>query len=137
MKELDVTKINKGVLDTLTLWAQGHLRRRMHCDMRNSENDSSQRMLNALEPGTVLPVHRHRFSSETCIILRGKAVEIFYDYAGYETERILMDADGECRGCDIPMGTWHRIESLESGTVIFEAKDGPYAPLTEEDILNI
>jgi len=94
-------------------------------------------MLNAIEPGTELAVHRHRNSTETCIVLRGSAEEIFYDDYGNVTERVLMQPASECCGVNIESGRWHKIVSLEPGTVIFEAKDGAYGPLALEDILNV
>lgn len=134
-------KFDNNLFDSISSEAKSSPRLRMNLDMRNSSNDQSQRMLNAIEPGTELPIHRHRNTSETCIVLRGKAMEIFYDDNGNETERVLMspslagrDGVGTC-GVAIEAGRWHRIVSLEPGTVIFEAKDGPYEPLSEEDIL--
>lgn len=112
-------------------------RLRMNCDMRNSSADQSQRMLNAIEPGTELPVHRHRRSSETCIVLRGSAEELFYDDNGNITDRIIMEPETDCCGVNIAAGRWHKIVSLEPGTIIFEAKDGQYEPLTPEDILTL
>lgn len=130
------------ILDTklfneLSEEARESVRLRMNRDMRNSTEDQSQRMLNAIEPGTELPIHRHRKSSETCIVLRGAAEEIFYDDNGNITERIMMRPATNCCGVNISIGRWHRILSLESGTVIFEAKDGLYEPLTPEDILTL
>jgi len=106
-------------------------------DMRNTPADKSQRMLNAIEPGTELPVHRHRNTSESFIILRGSAEEIFYDDQGNITERVLMQPGSDCVGVNIEKGRWHRIVSLEPDTVIFEAKDGAYEPVSPEDILTI
>ena len=130
-------KIDKDLFDTVTREAEQSERLRMNYDMRTSSSDQSQRMLNAIEPGTVLPIHRHRGSTETCIVLRGKAEEIFYDDNGEETERVIMMPDSHCCGVNIEVGRWHKIESLEPGTVIFEAKDGAYEPLSQEDILSV
>lgn len=130
-------RIDKELLDGLSVQAKASERLRMNMDMRTSSSDSSQRMLNALEPGTVLPIHRHCGSSETCIILRGRAEEIFYDDEGRETERVLLAPDGDCRGVSIERGRWHRIVALEPDTVIFEAKDGAYTPISDEDILDL
>ena len=129
-------KIDKSLLDALSAEAIQSPRLRMNRDMRNSAEDKSQRMLNAIEPGTELPIHRHRNSSESCFVIRGVAEEIFYDDQGKETERVLMKAGSECVGVNIEAGRWHKIVSLEQGTVIFEAKDGAYEPLSSEDILN-
>ena len=128
-------KIDKTILDELTAKAKASERLRMNLDMRTSSNDTSQRMLNAVEPGTIVPIHRHCFTAETVIIVRGKVKEIFYDDNGNVTEEVLMEVGGECPMVQIPAGMWHTIEALESGSVIFEAKDGAFAPLSEEDIM--
>lgn len=128
-------RIDKELLDGLTAEAQASPRLRMNFDLRTSSADRSQRMLNALEPGTPLPVHRHRASTETVVVVRGSLKEIFYDDRGEVTDEILLSVGGECPALQIPAGQWHGIEVLETGTVIFEAKDGAYAPLTEEDLL--
>lgn len=125
---------DKALFDSVSAEATQSLRLRMARDMRTTVNDQSQRMLNAIEPGTELPIHRHRNSSETCIVLRGSAEEIFYDDNGNETERVLMKPDSDCCGVNIEVGRWHKIVSLEHGTIIFEAKDGAYEPLSPEDI---
>lgn len=130
-------QFDKALFDSISAEAKQSPRLRMARDMRTTSADQSQRMLNAIEPGTELPIHRHRNSSETCIVLRGSAEEIFYDKNGNETERVLMKPDSECCGVNIEIGRWHKIVSLESGTVIFEAKDGAYEPLSQEDILNV
>lgn len=130
-------KIDKELLDSLTQKAKASERLRMNLDMRTSQNDNSQRMLNALEPGTILPIHRHRFSTETVIMVRGSLKEIFYNDNGKVTDIILMQAGGECSALQIPAGQWHTVEVLETGTVIFEAKDGAYAPLSDEDVLTL
>lgn len=129
--------INSELLDELTAQAKASPRLRMNLDMRNSSQDSSQRMLNAIEPSTELPIHRHRKSSESCLIVRGSAEEILYDDQGSETGRILLRPGSECVGLNIQAGTWHKIISLEPGTVIFEAKDGPYEPVSPEDIFTL
>ena len=128
-------KIDKTILDELTAKAKASDRLRMNLDMRTSSNDTSQRMLNAVEPGTIVPIHRHCSTAETVIIVRGKVKEIFYDNDGNVTEEVLMEVGGECPMVQIPAGMWHTIEALESGSVIFEAKDGAFAPLSEEDIM--
>lgn len=129
--------IDNKLFDALSEEARKSPRLRMNHDMRNSANDKSQRMLNAIEPGTELPIHRHKNTSETCIVLRGAAEEVFYDDEGNLTERVVMQPASECCGVNIAAGRWHTLVSLEAGTVIFEAKDGPYEPLSPEDILKI
>lgn len=130
-------KIDKELLDSLTLKAKDCERLRMNLDLRTSTEDSSQRMLNALEPGTILPIHRHRFSTETVVVVQGSLKEIFYNNDGKVIDIILMQAGGDCPALQIPVGQWHTVEVLEPGTVIFEAKDGTYTPLTDEDVLKI
>ena len=110
---------------------------RMNLDLRTTPEDQSQRMLNALEPGTVLPIHRHTKTTEVVVILRGKAVQYLYDDNGNETGQVLLEAGGECPGMSVERGQWHSMVCLESGTVIFEAKDGPYEPISPEDILEV
>ncbi len=125
--------IDQHTLDTLTAQAKASPRLRMNLDLRNSPEDQSQRMLNAIEPGTVLPIHRHRTSSETVVCLRGHFEEYFYDEEGRLTETIDMVPGGTL--INIPAGQWHSLKSLESGTVLLECKDGAWEPLGEEDVL--
>ena len=128
-------KLSTTLLDNLTAAAKESPRLRMNYDLRNTPEDGSQRMLNALEPGTVLPIHRHRGSSEVVVILRGSAIQYFYDDAGALTETITIKAGSDCPGMVVEKGRWHRLESLETGTVIFECKDGAYEPIADIDIL--
>ncbi len=130
-------KITHELLDSLSAKAQASPRLRMNFDLRNSPEDGSQRMLNALEPGTVLPIHRHRATSETVVILRGRIQWVFYDGDGNETERVTLDADGDLRMLNVERDRWHSLVCLESGSVLFESKDGPYAPPGEEEILSV
>lgn len=125
-------KITKEILDDLTEQAKASPRLRMNYDLRNSPNDLSQRMLNALEPGTVLPIHRHRKTSETVVCIRGHFEEYFFDEKGVLTETIDMVPGGIV--LNIPMGQWHSLKSLESGTVLLEVKDGPFEPISQEDM---
>ena len=158
-------KIDNILLDELTAHAQESPRLRMNLDLRNSPEDSSQRMLNAIEPGSVVPVHRHQKSSETVVVLRGRVVEEYYDGAGVLVESFVL---GDCHVADaprndvlefaprndvlefaprndvpvacalnIPAGRWHSLRALESGTVILEMKDGAYEPIGPADILSI
>ena len=129
--------IDSALLDSLTAAAKASPRLRMNFDLRTSEEDSSQRMLNALEPGTILPIHRHPGTTEVVVILRGSATQYFYDDEGRLTETVTIAAGSGTPAMSVEKGRWHRIESLESGTVIFEAKDGPYEPIGEEDILAV
>ena len=127
--------IDKTLLDNLSFQAKASPRLRMNLDLRDSAEDQSQRMLNALEPGTVLPIHRHWKTTETVAILRGRAVQYLYDDNGCETDSVLLEAGGEVPAMQVEMGQWHRLEALESGTVIVEFKNGAYEPIGPEDIL--
>ena len=131
-------KIDNALLDSLTEQAKASPRLRMNYDLRNSSEDTSQRMLNAIEPGSLVPIHRHQKTSETVVVLRGRVVEEFYD----ELERICsatyeVSAGGPVCALNIPAGQWHTLRSLESGTVILEVKDGAYEPIGPEDVLNL
>ena len=129
-------KITQAILDGLTEQAKASPRLRMNLDLRNSPEDGSQRMLNAIEPGSPLPIHRHRKSSETVVCLRGSLVEEFYDDLEMIcTESIELSPNGPVVALNIPIGQWHTARALESGTVILEMKDGPYEPTGAEDIL--
>lgn len=131
-------KITQGLLDCLTEQAKASPRLRMNLDLRNSPEDGSQRMLNAIEPGSTLPIHRHRKSSETVVCLRGRLVEEFYDEVDRIcTETIELSPRGSVVALNIPIGQWHTARALESGTVILEMKDGPYEPTGQEDILTL
>ena len=138
-------KIDNTLLDVLTAQAQASPRLRMNMDLRNSAADTSQRMLNAIEPGSVVPIHRHQKTSETVVVLRGRVVEEYYDDAGVLAESFVL---GDCHVADaprndvpmvyalnIPAGQWHTLRALESGTVILEMKDGAYEPIGAEDVM--
>ena len=127
--------VDQALLDELTARAKESPRLRMNYDLRNSPSDGSQRMLNAIEPGTVLPIHRHRTTSETVVCLRGHFEEYFYDEKGRLIETIDMLPGGTL--INIPAGQWHSLRSLETGTVLLECKDGAWEPLGEEDVLNV
>ena len=129
-------KIDKKLLDNLTAQAKASPRLRMNYDLRNSAEDTSQRMLNAIEPGSEVPVHRHQKTSETVVVLRGRVVEEFYDDAGVCYESVEVSPCSPVYALNIPAGTWHTLRALESGTVIIEMKDGAYEPIGAEDVLN-
>ena len=130
-------KIDKDLLDTLTDQAKASPRLRMNQDLRNSAEDTSQRMLNAIEPGSVVPIHRHKKTSETLVVLRGRIVEEFYNDAGECIERVEVSPTSSVCALNIPAGAWHTLQSLESGTVILEMKDGAYEPIVADDILTV
>lgn len=124
-------------MDELTVQAKANPRLRQAYDLRTSPNDNLQRMLNALEPGTTMPIHRHRNTSETMVMVRGALIERFFNDDGTLAQEFEMRAGGECPVVQIEAGQWHSLEVLESGTIIFEAKDGRYEQLGEEDILKV
>ena len=127
--------IDRHIMDELSAKAKANPRLRQSLDLRTSPEDHSQRMLNALEPGTVMPIHRHRHSSETMVMISGCLMEYLYDEEGNLTHEILMRPNTEHSIIQIEKGQWHSLKCLEPDTVIFEAKDGAYEPLTEEDIM--
>jgi len=125
--------IDNQLLDTLSAQTKENPRLRKNYDLRNSEDDNSQRMLNALEPGTVMPIHRHRTSSESIAIIRGKMIMRLYGDNGNITDEFVMEPNGEFPMVQVDKGQWHSLEVLEEGTVVFEAKDGRYEQLAKED----
>ena len=127
--------LNKDLLDQLSKSASENPRLRASFDLRNTDKDNSQRMLNALQPGTILPIHRHPFTAETLIMVRGSVCQKFYNSKGEVTDTFVLKAGGECSALQIPAGQFHSLECMELDTVIFEAKDGPYMPVSFEDIL--
>ena len=144
--------ITQAILDDLTAKAKASPRRRMNLDLRNGVDDQSQRMLNAIEPDSVVPIHRHQKTSETVVCLRGRVVEEYYQELkvdslklkdSSEVQRLSVQKVQEIELCpngpvlalNIPAGQWHTLRSLESGSVILEVKDGKFEPLGEEDIL--
>ena len=131
-------KITQGLLDSLTEQAKNSERLRMNLDLRDSETDGSQRMLNAIEPGSVVPIHRHQKTSETVVCLRGRVVEEYYDELDRIcTEAIELSPNGPVVALNIPVGQWHTLRALESGTVIIEMKNGGYEPIQECDVLKM
>ena len=145
--------IDKEFLDQLLDQAKESPRLRMNYDLRTTPEDHSQRMLNALMPGTVLPIHRHTKTTETLVVLRGRMEEVFYEEGTEalmdgdsrcvdvchervlrEKERVLLSANGPVQGLSIPVGQWHTVNVLEP-TVILECKDGKYEPLGKENVI--
>lgn len=127
--------IDKRLLDALSAQAKTSPRLRQAFDLRNTPEDKSQRMLNAMEPGTIMPIHRHLNSSETVVLLRGKVCWHFYNDTGGETESVVLDANGDVRCINVEKARWHSLECMESGSVLMESKDGRYEPLREEELL--
>ena len=130
--------VSQAVLDELTAQAKASPRLRMNMDLRNGPEDGSQRMLNAIEPGSPMPIHRHKYTSETVVCLRGRIVEEFYDeLERICTDRIELTPGGPTFLVNVPAGQWHTVRALESGSVLLECKDGKYEPLGPEDILSL
>jgi cupin fold WbuC family metalloprotein len=129
--------IDQQLLDNLSAQAKVSARLRMNLDLRNSAEDSSQRMLNAIEPGSEVPVHRHRNTSETMVVLRGSVVEDYYDDSRNCVASYELSAVGPVCAMNIPAGQWHTLRALESGTVILEMKDGAYEPISPEDVMKL
>ena len=127
--------LTEYILDELTTKAKDSPRLRMNYNLHESPNDSVQRMLNAIEPGSIIPIARHPRINETLILLRGKLKVIIYDDKGTVLEVCILDVSQKNFGYHIPKNVWHSVESLESGTVILEMKNGRYEPIKPEDIL--
>ena len=127
--------IDDQLLDKVTADAEASPRLRMNYNLHDSLDAKAQRLINVLLPGTPLPVHRHRHTAETYVILRGKMFVVFYNDLGAQTERYLLDPTQGNYGVQIPAGQWHGIEVIEP-SAIFEVKDGPYMPLEPEDTLD-
>ena len=131
-------KITQALLDKLTEEAKASPRLRMNLDLRNGSEDQSQRMLNAIEPGSPMPIHRHQKTSETVVCLRGRLVWEFYDeLERICTETIELSPNGPIVALNVPAGQWHTVKALESGSVLLECKEGAYEPLGKEDILSL
>ena len=145
-------KITQALLDKLTEEAKASPRLRMNRDLRNSSEDQSQRMLNAIEPGSPLPIHRHQKTSETVVCLRGRLVWEYYQELRDEglelrdsskssrvqkVQEIELSPNGQVVALNIPAGQWHTVRALESGSVILEMKEGAYEPLQDCDVLKM
>lgn len=130
--------ITQALLDSLTEQAKANPRLRQSMDLRNSPDDESQRMLNAIEPGSDMPIHRHQNTSETVVCLRGCLVEEFFDeLERICTDRIELTPNGPVVAVNVPAGQWHRVYAKESGTVLMESKNGKWEPLSDADILSL
>jgi cupin fold WbuC family metalloprotein len=123
---------DKEFLDKLTEQAKASPRLRQFYDLRDTDNDNSQRMLNAVEPGTVLKIHNHPNTSTVVFVIRGSILQNIYNDKGELTEAIKLEAGNPGVAMYvIEKGVWHNLESLESGTVIFEQKDVKYDSKTD------
>lgn len=127
--------INDELLDKVMAQAEASPRRRMNFNLHESLDAKAQRLINVLLPGTILPIHRHRHTAETYALLRGKMFVVFYDDMGAQIERYLLDPTIGNYGVQIPKGQWHSVEVIEPSAIL-EVKDGPYTPLSPEDMMD-
>lgn len=128
--------INKELFDKIAQEAKNSPRLRKNFDLRDSEDENSQRMLNVLLPGTKTPIHRHPNTSETVLCIYGSCIERFYDNEGNETETYKLTAGGDLCGIQVPQGQFHSLEACDSLGVVAGFKAGKYAPLDEVDRLD-
>ena len=129
--------ITKQLLDELTAQAKASPRLRMNYNFHHSLEDKCHRMLNAIEPGTDIPIHRHPDKDESFVVLRGKVRSTTYNDDGSVIESVVLCQEDGLYGVDIPKGVWHKLESLESGSVVFECKEGPFVPHEIDGILEL
>lgn len=131
MKLIDTT-----VLDALTRKAQESPRKRAHFNLHPNLSDPVQRLCIAMEPGTYVRPHRHSDPEtwEVLMILRGSAAILFFDDKGKVLERTALGINGQVTAVEFPQNTWHAPVSLESGTIVFEVKQGPYKPIEEVNL---
>jgi len=126
--------LNDELLDKVTTEAEASPRLRMNYNLHESLDAKAQRLINVLLPGTPLPIHRHKDTTETYVILRGKMFVVFYNDLGAQVERFLLNPTQGFYGVQIPKSQWHTVEVIEPSAIL-EVKDGPYTPLAPEDIL--
>lgn len=129
--------INKDLLDEVSVHAKASPRLRMNFNFHQSLEDKCHRMLNAVEPGTDIPIHRHPDKDESFVILRGKVRSTTYNDDGSVIDSVVLSQEDGIYGVDIPKGVWYKLESLEPGSVIFECKEGPYVPHEVEGVLTL
>ena len=129
--------INKNLLDQVSEQAKASPRLRMNYNFHQSLEDKCHRFLNAVEPGTVVPIHKHPTKDESFVILRGKVRVTTHNDDGSVIEDVVLSQESGNYGVDIPKNVWHKLESLEPGSVIFECKEGPFVPHEEEGILEV
>lgn len=127
--------IDRQLLDTVSEQAKASPRLRMNYNFHHSLEDKCHRFLNAVEPGTKVEIHRHPTKDESFVLLRGRVKVTTYNDDGTVIESIVLCPEEGLYGVDIPKGVWHKLESIESGSVVFECKEGPFVPHEEEGIL--
>ena len=124
--------INESLLNGVSAQAKASPRLRMNYNFHQSLDDKCHRMLNAVEPGTDIPIHRHPTKDESFVVLRGKVRSTTYNDDGSVIESVVLSQEDGLYGVDIPKGVWHNLESLEMNSVFFECKEGPYSPADQE-----
>lgn len=129
--------IDKQLLDDVSRQAQKSDRLRMNYNFHQSLDEKCHRFLNAVEPGTIVPIHRHPTKDESFVLLRGKVRVTTHNDDGSINESVVLDPKEGLYGVDIPKGVWHKVESLESRSVFFECKEGPFVPHEEDGILEL
>lgn len=127
--------LDQALLDKISAEAKQSPRLRKNFNLHDSLDAPSQRLFNALQPGTQMDIHRHRHTSETCLVIRGSVKYTVYSDDGSVKESYVLRAGSDGFGFNVPAGVWHTMEPLESDTVVFGCKDGPYIPLNNEDVL--
>lgn len=128
--------IDVALMDSVAVEARLSPRLRKNHNFHHSEDEPVNRLINVMHRGTYLPVHRHSRPdrSESCIVLRGRVGVTIYDDEGNLTDSRLVGPSCDCVGYDIDAGVWHGLVVLEDDTVLFEVKQGPYAPISAENI---
>ena len=129
--------IDNSLLEKLTYEAKASPRLRMNYNFHKSLDEKCHRMLNAIEPGSDIPIHRHPDKDESFVVLRGKVRSTTYNDDGSVIESVVLCSEEGLYGVDIPKGVWHKLESLESGSVVFECKEGPFVPHEIDGILEL
>lgn len=129
--------IDKQLLDRVSEKAKQSERLRMNYNFHESLEERCHRFLNALEPGTDIPIHHHPTKDETFILMRGKVRVKTYNDDGSIIDDVVLGQENDQYGINIPKNVWHTLECLESGTIIFECKEGPFVPHEEEGILTV
>ena len=129
--------IDKALLEIVSEQAKASPRLRMNYNFHKSLEDKCHRMLNAVEPGSDIPIHRHPDKDESFVVLRGKVRSTTYNDDGSVIDSVILSQESGLYGVDIPKGVWHKLESLESGSVVFECKEGPFVPHEVDGIMEV
>ena len=129
--------IDENLINKVSEQAKASPRLRMNYNFHQSLEDKCHRMLNAVEPGSDIPIHRHPDKDESFVVLRGKVRSTTYNDDGTVIESVVLSQEDGLYGVDIPKGVWHKLESLEPGSVVFECKEGPFVPHEVDGILDL